>query len=169
LICSFLATAKPPRWLAGAFVPLALVYFSLVYADTARLNKLERRMEALTAGLSTSDRVVASFRYSGERIGLLDHTLDRVCLGRCLSYGNYEPVSAAFRIRVTGQNPIVVSTIADYARLRDGGYVVKQSDLPFYEITVKSGPDHEDLDLKRLDAGQVTEQYPLVITAIQLW
>jgi hypothetical protein len=63
----------------------------------------------------------------------------------------------------------VVSTIADYARLRDGGYVVKQSDLPFYEITVKSGPDHEDLDLKRLDAGQVTEQYPLVITAIQLW
>lgn len=158
LICAFLAAVKPPKWLAAAFVLLALVYFSFLYADTARLNRLERRMEELTAGLSTNDRVVASFRYSGARIGLLDHTLDRVCVGRCLSYGNYEPVSAAFRIRVTGQNPIVVATIADYAGLRDGGYVVKQSDLPFYEFV---GSEHDPLFLKRLEAGQVTAQYDM--------
>jgi hypothetical protein len=164
LICALLAAAKPPKWLAAAFVPLALIYFSLLYLKTADLNKLERRMEEITAGLSLNDRVVSSFRYSGSRIGLLDHTLDRVCLARCLSYGNYEPVSAAFRVRVTRQNPIVVSTIADYAGMRDGGYVVKNSDLPFYEITADEY-DPNVLNLKRLEAGQVTAQYPVFVRA----
>ena len=157
LICAFLASAKPPKWLAAAFVPLALIYFAFLYADTAVMNKMEQRMETLTAGLSMNDRVVSSFRYSDSKVGLLDHTLDRVCLGRCLSYGNYEPVSAAFRVRVTGRNPMVVATIADYAGLRDGGYTVKQSDLPLYQITACA----RELCLKRLEAGDVTKQYLL--------
>jgi len=160
LICAFLASAQPPKWLAGAFIPLALIYFSFLYADTASLNKLEQRMEALTASLSPNDRVFSSFRYSDSKVGLLDHTLDRVCLGRCLSYGNYEPVSAAFRVRVTAPNPIVVASIADYAGLRDGGYNVKQSDLPLYQITPCDG-NVRDLCLKRLEAGDVTKQYLL--------
>ena len=160
LICAFLASAKPPKWLVTAFVPLALIYFSFLYADTDALNKMERRMETLTAGLSTNDRVFSSFGYSDSKVGLLDHTLDRVCLGKCLSYANYEPVSAAFRVRVTGPNPIVVATIADYAGLRDGGYVVKQTDLPLYQITLCDG-NARDLCLKPLAVGEVTKQYLL--------
>jgi hypothetical protein len=160
LICAFLAAAKPPKWLAAAFLPLALIYFAFLYADTAGLNKMERRMETLTTGLSTNDRVFSSFRYSDSKVGLLDHTLDRVCLGKCLSYGNYEPVSAAFRVRVTRPNPMVVATIADYAGMRDGGYTVKQNDLPLYQITLCDG-NARDLCLKRLEAGDVTKQYLL--------
>jgi len=160
LICAFLASAKPPKWLAAAFIPLALIYFAFLYADTAALNKMELRMEALTASLSPNDRVFSSFRYSDSKVGLLDHTLDRVCLGRCLSFGNYEPVSAAFRVRVTAPNPIAVASIADYAGLRDGGYIVKQSDLPLYQI-VLCDENARDLCLKRLEAGDVTKQYLL--------
>jgi hypothetical protein len=160
LICAFLAAATPPKWLAAAFVPLALIYFAFLYADTASLNKMEQRMETLTAGLSTNDRVVSSFRYSDSKVGLLDHTVDRVCLGRCLSYGNYEPVSAAFRVRVKGPNTMAVASIADYAGLRDGGYTVKPNDLPLYQITTCDG-NARDLCLKRLRAGDVTKQYLL--------
>jgi hypothetical protein len=160
LICAFLAAAKPPKWLAAAFVPLAVIYFSFLYVDTARLNKMERRIETLTSSLGTNDRVFTSFRYLDSRVGLLDHNLDRVCLGRCLSYANYEPVSAAFRIRITGPNPIAVATIADYAGLRDGGYIVKPADLPLYQITPCDG-NEQDLCLKGLEAGDVTKQYTL--------
>jgi hypothetical protein len=160
LICAFLASSKPPKWLAAAFVPLAAIYFSFLYIDTARLDKLERRMEVLTAGLSAHDRVFASFQYSDSKVGLLDHTVDRVCLGRCLSYGNYEPASAAFRVRVTAPNPMVVATTADYAGLRDGGYTVKPSDLPLYQITPCNQTEQE-LCLKSLEAGEVTRQYLL--------
>jgi hypothetical protein len=160
LICAFLAAAKPPNWLSGAFWFLAVIYFSFLYSDTGSLNKMERRMETLTAGLSTNDRVFSSFRYLDSKVGLLDHTVDRVCLGKCLSYGNYEPVSAQFRIRVTAPNPMVVATTADYAGLRDGGYTVKPTDLPLFQIALcdENGPD---LCLKRLEAGDVTKQYLL--------
>jgi hypothetical protein len=159
-ICAFLAAVKPPKWLAAAFVPLAVIYFAFLYADTAALNKMERRMEALTATLSAGDRVFSSFRYSDSKVGLLDHTVDRVCLGRCFSYANYEPVSAQFRVRVTAPNSMVVATTADYAGLRDGGYTVKQSDLPLYQVTL-CDENPRDLCLKRLNAGDVTKQYLL--------
>src|SRR2546423_9499761 len=86
LICAFLASATPPRWLARSFTVLALVYFSFLYFDTARLTRMESRMETLTASLSPDDRVITSFQYPASRVGLLDHNVDRVCLGRCLSY-----------------------------------------------------------------------------------
>ena len=57
-------------------------------------------------------------------------------------------------------NPIAVASIADYAGLRDGGYVVKQSDLPLYQITPCDGTAR-DLCLKRMEAGDVTKQYLL--------
>src|SRR5260370_30472545 len=68
LICAFLATAKPPKWLVAAFIPLALIYFAFLYADTAALNKLERRMETLTSTLSPNDPVFSSFGYSDSKI-----------------------------------------------------------------------------------------------------
>ena len=167
LICAFLATANPPKWLSGAFAALALMYFSFIYVDTVALNKMESRMEILTAGLSPVDRVFTSFQYPASRVGVLDHNLDRVCLGRCLSYANYEPVSAAFRVRVTEQNQMVVATTAEYAGLRDGGYIVKQMDSPIYQITLCDGPG-ENLCLKRLEPGDMSKQYTLTVTP-QWW
>jgi hypothetical protein len=62
--------------------------------------------------------------------------IDRVCLGRCYSYANYEPSTAQFRVRVVSANPIVAATYEDSWALQGGKYVVKERDLPLYEIRV---------------------------------
>jgi hypothetical protein len=65
--------------------------------------------------------------------------IDRACLGRCYSYANYEPSTAQFRIRAVAENPIVVSTDGDSLRLQNGSYVVKQRDLPLYQMDLDQG------------------------------
>jgi hypothetical protein len=60
--------------------------------------------------------------------------MDRSCIGRCYSYANYEPSTAQFRVRVNGENPFVAATYADSYAMQTGKYVVKQQDLPLYQI-----------------------------------
>src|SRR5262249_27740001 len=133
LICVFLAAADPPRWIGIGFLPLAAIYFSFIYVDTAALNRVEAKMEQLTEGLSLQDRVITSFEDPGARVQLWGHNIDRVCLARCISYANYEPASLQFRVQATEANPLVVTDIAAGGAMQQGGYVVQQSDLPFYQ------------------------------------
>jgi len=167
LICAFLAAANPPKWLGFAFVPLAILYFSLLFVDTDALNRVERRMETLTSVLSPNDRVFSSFEDPYSRVQLWGHNLDRVCLGRCLSYANYEPFTQQFRIRAIRDNPLVVANPLDYGALQAGGYVVKQSDLPFYQITFCAGQPNQ-LCLNRLSACEITRHDLLTVTPA-LW
>jgi hypothetical protein len=85
-------------------------------------------------------------------VNLLGHMLDRVCIRHCFSYANYEPSSAAFRVRVTGENPIVVAEDRDSNALQEGRYVVKPADLPLYQIYLRG----RYLDTRLLAAGEVT-------------
>jgi hypothetical protein len=78
--------------------------------------------------------------------------LDRVCIRHCFSYANYEPSSAAFRVRVTGENPIVVAEDRASNALQEGRYVVKPGDLPLYQIYLRG----RYLDMRPLAAGEVT-------------
>jgi len=164
LICVYLAAADPPRWMRVAFIPLAVIYFSFIYSDTRAINNVEARMEMLTRGLSLEDRVVSSFEDPTARVQLWGHNLDRACLGRCLSYANYEPSSLAFRVQTTAPNRIVVSDIGDEGAIQDGGYRVKESDLPFYQMTLCGG----ELCLRKLNAGDVTTHDIFIATPI-LW
>jgi hypothetical protein len=163
LICALLAGSDPPAWLRVAFTPLALIYFSLIFVDTAAINKVEQQMETLTAGLSLNDRVISSFEDPVSRVQLWAHNLDRACLGRCVSYANYEPFTLAFRVRARRRNPLVVADPLDYAALAAGGYVVQPGDLPFYQITLCSGRTSE-MCLHRLSAGEVTRHETLSVT-----
>jgi hypothetical protein len=88
----------------------------------------------LVSQLPPGQRVVSAINDPTLRIGALTHMIDRACLGRCYSYANYEPSTAQFRIRAMAGNPIVVSTYGDSSRLQEGSYVVKQSDLPLYQV-----------------------------------
>ncbi len=65
----------------------------------------------------------------------LAHIIDRVCVARCYSYANYEPSSAAFRIRVTGPNSIAAATDMDSSRMQIGQYTVQERDLPLFRIS----------------------------------
>jgi len=135
-ICAVLAAApaRPyDRYLTGA---VALLFFGLLYRDVRLLNGFEDRMTALVAQLPASQRVIGGIEQTGLRINALAHMIDRICVGRCYSYANYEPSTGQFRVRVNGDNPIVAPTYQDSLGLQSGSYVVKERDLPLYQLLV---------------------------------
>jgi hypothetical protein len=129
------ATGRPRGWHGWSIGALAALFFVFLYADERTLNRFEDRMSAAVEQLPPLARVVANVDPRG-RIRPLTHAIDRVCIGRCYSYANYEPSSAAFRIRVTGQNGIVAPTAIESSRMELGTYVVQQSDLSLYRVSV---------------------------------
>jgi hypothetical protein len=75
--------------------------------------------------------------------------IDRVCVGRCFSYANYEPSTAQFRIRVRSVNPIVTANYGDSFELQRGTYVLKERDTPIYKLDLENGK----IVIRNLKAG----------------
>jgi hypothetical protein len=133
-LCALLAAAPMRAYQRYAMAVVALVFFGFLYRDERTLNAIEDRMTRLVWQLPPGQRVVSAIDDPTLRINALIHMIDRVCLGRCYSYANYEPSTAQFRIRAVAENPMVVSTYDDSWRLQTGTYVVKERDLPLYEV-----------------------------------
>jgi hypothetical protein len=134
LVAAAAATITPRRWHRWLTAALAAVFFVFLYVDERALNGLEDQMRDAVAQLPPMARVVSNVD-ADLRVNAVTHMIDRVCIGRCYSYANYEPSSAAFRIRVTGPTAIVAPTDMDSSRIENGGYAVKQRDLPLYRIS----------------------------------
>lgn len=134
LFCALAASVRLPRPLVAAMAAIAVVFFGLSYADERALNEVETEMQRLVAQLPPGQRVVSALADPESRIRSLDHLVDRICIGRCFSYANYEPATAQFRVRANHQNPFVVSDYGDSWTIQTGGYVVKPRDLPMYNI-----------------------------------
>jgi hypothetical protein len=134
LFCGLAASVRLPKPLVGAMAALALVYFGLSYADDRALNRVEREMEQVVATLPPGQRVVSALAVPDSRIQSLTHVVDRICVGRCFSYANYEPATAQFRVRADRENPFVISDYGDSWNMQTGGYVVKPRDLPMYNL-----------------------------------
>jgi len=150
--CALLGSVVPGRRENFAAVVLTGLFFSFLYVDTRALNRVEDLMEQSVARIPQGSRVVSALCDQRRDINLLGHTIDRVCIGRCFSYANYEPPSAAFRVRVDGVNPFVVARDADSNALQSGTYAVKTADLPLYQIYLRG----RYLDTRILHAGDVT-------------
>jgi hypothetical protein len=133
-LCALLAAAPMRVYHRYAMAVVALVFFGFLYRDEGALNAFEDRMTRLVSQLPPGQRVVSAINDPTLRISALTHMIDRACLGRCYSYANYEPSTAQFRIRAVAENPIVVSTYADSSNLQEGSYVVKQRDVPLYQV-----------------------------------
>jgi hypothetical protein len=133
-LCALLAAAPMRAYHRYAMGVVALLFFGFLYRDEGALNAFEDRMTRLVSQLPPGQRVVSAINDPTLRISALTHMIDRACLGRCYSYANYEPSTAQFRIRAVAENPIVVSTYADSSNLQEGSYVVKQSDVPLYQV-----------------------------------
>ena len=131
-------------------VLLAVVFFGFLFRDERSLNSFEDRMEDTVARLKPGQRVV-----TGVDDGSLHtpfavvHMIDRVCVGRCFSYGNYEASTAQFRVRATASNPYVVFRYGDSIDIQRGRYVVKPGDLPIYKVDLEDGR----LVIRSLQAG----------------
>lgn len=134
LICCLLGAMRPSRWHLAASVAIALVFFAFVYQDTAALNRMEAQAERLVRTLPQNSRVMATIEPPWESRILIQHMIDRACIGYCFSYGNYEPSSGVFRVRSTPGNPYVLNNYSDAVDMEDGYYTVQPQDLPAYEV-----------------------------------
>lgn len=137
-ICALAAAAPPRRWQPYAATLIAAVFFAFLYRDEAILNSVEDRMARLASKLPANQRVLSAIQADSLRVNALAHMIDRVCIGRCYSYANYEPSTGQFRIRAVADNPIVVSTYLAAWELETGSYVTRDRDVPLYEVNMDS-------------------------------
>jgi hypothetical protein len=149
-MCALLAAARPRYWERIGMVGLAGIFFVFLYADERALNRFEDGMQGVVAQLPPGKRIVNSVADATSRTNSVTHVLDRVCVGRCFSFANYEPSTAQFRIRTVRRNPFVVDSYADSWALQSGTYVPRESDLPLYQIDLDN---RGGLVIKPLKAG----------------
>jgi hypothetical protein len=149
--CALLACARPRRFERGAIVAIAVIFFAFLYRDEHALNSFEDRMQETVAALPAGQRVISAIDDPGLRVDALAHTIDRVCIGRCYSYANYEPSTAQFRIRAEAENPYVASSYLDSWLMQAGMYVVNDRDLPLYQVDLDASGQ---MVVKSLRAGE---------------
>jgi hypothetical protein len=150
-VCALLAGEWVLPWQTAAMSIVVLGFFAFLYNDEAALNDFEDQVDQVVAQVPARGRVVLSVRDDDIQANALTHMIDRACIGRCWSYGNYEPSSAQFRVRVEGPSSVVVSTDADAGGIEAGSYVVKPGDLPLSQIVANNGGQ---LLLRAPPAGQ---------------
>jgi hypothetical protein len=149
-VCALLGAARPRAFERFAMLGLAALFFFFLYSDERALNAFEDRMQDAVAQLEPGQRVVSLVDDPDLRVNALVHMIDRVCVGRCYSFANYEPATAQFRVRAVAANPFVVKSYADSWALQTGAYAVKPSDEPIYAVDVG---DSGRLIIRPLKAG----------------
>ncbi len=150
-LCALAAPAAWRAWQECAAGAVALVFFALLYPAELKLNRLEDAEASLLAGLPRGARVISSVEAPYIQVIALTHLIDRECIGRCYSYANYEPATGQFRIRVTGAENIVAPTDQESWDLQSGTYLVRQQDLPLYQIFADA---YGKLHLRPMPAGR---------------
>jgi hypothetical protein len=148
-VCALLGTARARVFVRCGLAFLALIFFSFLFRDERALNSFEDRMEDTVAHLQPGQRVLTGVDDNTLHTFAVVHMIDRACLGRCFSYGNYEASTAQFRVRATEANPYVVLRYGDSIDMQRGKYVVKPHDLPIYKVDLEDGR----LVIRSLQAG----------------
>jgi hypothetical protein len=143
LACWMLSTWKPRKWVVTGSALLAAAFFIFLYLDTGTLNGLEERVERSVAALPAGHRVVSDVQSIENSRIVIEHIVDRACIGRCFSYDNYEPPSALFRVRAAAGNSIVYvadtgesGAESEKERVKER---VKMLDPPVFEISQCNG------------------------------
>lgn len=151
-----LAMTLPPKWLErAAIAAIAALYFCFLYVDTGAINRFEDKMEQVVSTLPPNQRVVSSVRPLRSHVNALAHTLDRVAVGRCFSYANYEVSTGQFRLRALPDSPVALSDYDDSYAVQIGSYVIKDQDLPLYQLYL-AGNSPDDLRVRQLKAGDLS-------------
>jgi hypothetical protein len=88
---------------------------------------------------------------------------DRICVGRCFSYANYEPLTAQFRVRAYRENAFVASSFAESWEMQTGAYAVQERDLPLYGIDLCAPPSPR-ICVIPLRAGATLHNTGLLVT-----
>jgi hypothetical protein len=138
-VCALLAAAPPRLYQRYALALVAVVFFGFLYRDEKILNVIEDRMDAAISRLPAGQRILSGVDDPDLHTFAVLHMIDRVCLGRCFSYGNYEPSTAQFRIRAVADNPYVTARYRDSWAMETGKYLVQEHDLPLWQLVLDDG------------------------------
>ena len=154
---SVLSCLKPRKWHFLGFGACAAAFFVFLYQDTATLSRMESDVGQMVDHLSFGTRVISTISAPEDwRVQFIGHLVDRACIGRCFSYGNYEPSSRQFRIRARPGSPVVTASADDAEDMAAGEYEVQDEDLPLKVIYQCSSTDPTKLCLGDLASGQKT-------------
>jgi hypothetical protein len=134
LICCLLGAMQPRKWHLLATAAIAILFFAFVYQDTAKINRMEQQAVQLVSQLPPNQRVLATIKKPENSRVLIQHIIDRACIARCFSYGNYEPSTGLFRVRAIPGNPYAMSSYDDAVDMENGEYTVQPEDLPAYQV-----------------------------------
>jgi hypothetical protein len=154
LALCILGLIKPKAWHLAGFGTLALVFFFWTYQDTGVLNDMESQAEMLVSSLPYGRRVTSTLAHPGWRLPIVDHTVDRACIGRCFAYENYEPSTGQFRIRVHHPSPVVTDSVPAHSEMQSGFYTVRKEDLPIEQIYQCDEKNLTTLCMRDLSAGE---------------
>jgi hypothetical protein len=153
LLCCILAATKPRQWHLAGFSAIAVLFFCFLYRDTAVLNRMEAQVEQLVARLPTGQRVLGTIKPPADSRVLIQHILDRACIGHCFSYGNYEPTTGMFHVRALPGNSYNMTDADSAALMEDGSYEVQARDLPAFQI-YQCSLAGTDLCVRPLEEGE---------------
>jgi hypothetical protein len=156
VLCCLLAGAKPRKWPIVPLTAIAAVFFVFVYQDTGRANRMEAQLEGLVRTIPPDQRVMGTITpFPGSRI-LIQHMLDRACIGYCFSYGNYEAAAGLFRVRALPGNRYVLTDFDSTADTEDGTYEVEAEDLPVYQVN-RCSNSGDRLCIRPLAEGELND------------
>jgi hypothetical protein len=157
LICCLLGAMRPRKWHVYTSCAVAAVFFVFLYQDTASVNRMEAQAERLVRTIPAGQRVLATIEAPPDSRILIQHMVDRACVGYCFSYGNYEPSSNVFRVRATPGNRYVLPDYGDAVDTESGEYVVQPDDLPAYQV-YQCSASGTDLCMRPLQAGEPNDR-----------
>ncbi len=157
LICCVLGAMLPRKWHLIALAGIAAIFFTFLYRDTAVINRMEAQVAGLIKTLPPDQRVLATILKRDESRVLVQHIVDRECIGHCFSYGNYEPASTLFRIHALPGNKYAMTDFEDVASMEAGDYQVQPEDLPAYQI-YQCSEDWTKLCIRPLAAGELNDR-----------
>jgi hypothetical protein len=144
---------------AKTLLLLAVTFFFIFcYQDDQRLNHLEDRVSASLQTVPSMGRVVFIPKSETTRLPPPLHIIDRVCIGRCLSYGNYEPASGHFRLRAKPHDPGVINSYWELQDLEQQHYIVRPKDLPLYQ-SIRMDDVQPNYKTIQLTAGARVTEY----------
>jgi hypothetical protein len=164
LLCAVVSGGAHGRSLTRVSGLLASVFFTLIYLDARSLNRVEADLAGVISNLPPGSRVAFALVDSASwRLRGLEHVGATACLERCFDYGNYEPPSAQFRIRVSGPNGVAASDMATVGEIGGGEHIVTPGEAPLYAVCAPKQGDAL-FELRKLAAGETTCQVRLPAT-----
>lgn len=150
-----LGQIRLPKAAVVGFAACAAVFFGFLYRDTGVINRMEAQADSMVRELPFGTRVLSTiWAPPGSRISFIEHVVDRACIERCFSFGNYEPSTGQFRVRARQGNKIVTASYDDSGDMQSGEYQVQDDDLPMKEIYQCDPQDLTKLCIRDLAEGE---------------